>query len=355
MFYHTIKPSCVVNLLDYVGRAMLALIIIIPKISGGRLLYINIGTVPSRKLFLAGYGFKSLALCIFLLFSRCTEYCFFCAYLSLRSIFRSTPCPAAKTVDEWLSPEQCENGDDCGYCHTRTEQQFHPEIYKSTKCNDIVEHGYCPRAVFCAFAHHESEFHIQRTPYRKPIERPTTPIPLQQVSRCGSNLSPSSHADSSSADVSSLISSSTTAYSVLLDQSENESLSYLKDDDLTVKTYSKALGYDPTQISPRSSVDSAIGRIRTSSFTLGQLDLGCSVTSDNIVSSLPTFSSLSSVRRLTAEKPSRTLPLAIDELSVEDVTSAISSLSNRQQQTQGNDILTSTSRDLSHFNLIKSF
>ncbi|KAK6029824.1 hypothetical protein OSTOST_04053, partial [Ostertagia ostertagi] len=79
--------------------------------------------------------------------------------------YRSTPCPAAKTVDEWLDPELCEAGDSCQYCHTRTEQQFHPEIYKSTKCNDMLEHGYCPRAVFCAFAHHDSELHVQRTPY----------------------------------------------------------------------------------------------------------------------------------------------------------------------------------------------
>ena len=55
------------------------------------------------------------------------------------NISRSTPCPAAKTVDEWLDPELCEAGDSCQYCHTRTEQQFHPEIYKSTKCNDMLE------------------------------------------------------------------------------------------------------------------------------------------------------------------------------------------------------------------------
>ena len=54
---------------------------------------------------------------------------------------RSTPCPAAKTVDEWLDPDLCEAGDSCQYCHTRTEQQFHPEIYKSTKCNDMLEVG----------------------------------------------------------------------------------------------------------------------------------------------------------------------------------------------------------------------
>ena len=33
-----------------------------------------------------------------------------------------------KHGDEWGDPAQCENGDNCGYCHTRTEQQFHPEV-----------------------------------------------------------------------------------------------------------------------------------------------------------------------------------------------------------------------------------
>ncbi|UMM42610.1 hypothetical protein L5515_018372 [Caenorhabditis briggsae] len=92
--------------------------------------------------------------------------------------YRSTPCPAAKTIDEWLDPDICEAGDSCQYCHTRTEQQFHPEIYKSTKCNDMLEHGYCPRAVFCAFAHHDSELHAQRNPY----VGSTQPSPKEQCS-----------------------------------------------------------------------------------------------------------------------------------------------------------------------------
>jgi len=66
---------------------------------------------------------------------------------------RSTPCPSVKHGDEWGEPSNCESGDSCAYCHTRTEQQFHPEIYKSTKCNDVQQAGYCPRGVFCAFAH----------------------------------------------------------------------------------------------------------------------------------------------------------------------------------------------------------
>uniref|UniRef100_A0A8D0CJU5 Unk like zinc finger n=1 Tax=Scleropages formosus TaxID=113540 RepID=A0A8D0CJU5_SCLFO len=51
--------------------------------------------------------------------------------------YRSTPCPNVKHGDEWGEPAKCDSGDSCQYCHSRTEQQFHPEIYKSTKCNDM--------------------------------------------------------------------------------------------------------------------------------------------------------------------------------------------------------------------------
>lgn len=73
-------------------------------------------------------------------------------------LFSSTPCPNVKHGEEWGEPANCEAGDNCQYCHTRTEQQFHPEIYKSTKCNDVQQAGYCPRSVFCAFAHVERMF-----------------------------------------------------------------------------------------------------------------------------------------------------------------------------------------------------
>ncbi|XP_030780174.1 putative E3 ubiquitin-protein ligase UNKL isoform X2 [Rhinopithecus roxellana] len=69
--------------------------------------------------------------------------------------YRSTPCPSVKHGDEWGEPSRCDGGDGCQYCHSRTEQQFHPEIYKSTKCNDMRQTGYCPRGPFCAFAHIE--------------------------------------------------------------------------------------------------------------------------------------------------------------------------------------------------------
>ncbi|NXW94104.1 UNK protein, partial [Alopecoenas beccarii] len=74
--------------------------------------------------------------------------------------YRSTPCPSVKHADEWGEPSRCESGDNCQYCHSRTEQQFHPEIYKSTKCNDMRQTGYCPRGPFCAFAHVENSIGI---------------------------------------------------------------------------------------------------------------------------------------------------------------------------------------------------
>jgi hypothetical protein len=82
--------------------------------------------------------------------------------------YRSTPCPNVKSGDEWGDPVSCEAGDACQYCHTRTEQQFHPEIYKSTKCNDIQNTSYCPRGAFCAFAHVEQETVSLESPPTEP-------------------------------------------------------------------------------------------------------------------------------------------------------------------------------------------
>jgi len=74
--------------------------------------------------------------------------------------YRSTPCPNVKQGDDWKDPSSCEKGDGCSFCHTRTEQQFHPEIYKSSKCHDMSQTGYCPRGPFCAFAHVEQEIRV---------------------------------------------------------------------------------------------------------------------------------------------------------------------------------------------------
>uniref|UniRef100_A0A3Q2GGV8 Unk zinc finger n=1 Tax=Cyprinodon variegatus TaxID=28743 RepID=A0A3Q2GGV8_CYPVA len=71
--------------------------------------------------------------------------------------YRALPCPSVKQGEEWGDPSKCEGAEGCQYCHTRTEQQFHPEIYKSTKCNDMQQCGSCPRGPFCAFAHVESK------------------------------------------------------------------------------------------------------------------------------------------------------------------------------------------------------
>lgn len=51
--------------------------------------------------------------------------------------FRSTPCPNVKQADEWGDPANCENGDNCPYCHTRTEQQFHPEVFYFSLSNSL--------------------------------------------------------------------------------------------------------------------------------------------------------------------------------------------------------------------------
>lgn len=54
------------------------------------------------------------------------------------SSIRSTPCPHVKQSDEWIDPTVCDAGDSCKYCHTRTEQQFHPEVnihFKIKKMN----------------------------------------------------------------------------------------------------------------------------------------------------------------------------------------------------------------------------
>lgn len=79
--------------------------------------------------------------------------------------YRTTACPAAKPHNEWGDAENCAAGDDCQYCHSRTEQQFHPEVYKSTTCNDMLEYGFCPRGFFCAFCHHDSERYAMRDKY----------------------------------------------------------------------------------------------------------------------------------------------------------------------------------------------
>ncbi|XP_033840405.1 RING finger protein unkempt homolog [Periophthalmus magnuspinnatus] len=97
--------------------------------------------------------------------------------------YRALPCPSVKQSEEWGDPSKCEGAEGCQYCHTRTEQQFHPEIYKSTKCNDMQQSGSCPRGPFCAFAHVEKPLGPEDspascpTPGSPPVPRPPDPLP----------------------------------------------------------------------------------------------------------------------------------------------------------------------------------
>ncbi|KJH46553.1 hypothetical protein DICVIV_07371, partial [Dictyocaulus viviparus] len=212
--------------------------------------------------------------------------------------YRSTPCPAAKTVDEWLDPELCEAGDSCQYCHTRTEQQFHPEIYKSTKCNDMLEHGYCPRAVFCAFAHHDSELHVQRTPYvtssqTSPKEQCSPNTTRGDNMRFGSPIS-----NGTSTPTYSLYNyrPSNLFQSVLKQRHPIASKGYSATTDQISSSYPKAPGYERGPLSPNRSSESSMGRLRTHSLNMAHMDLGrrCNVGGFEALpgSSLPSHSSL---------------------------------------------------------------
>uniref|UniRef100_W5KKK7 Unk like zinc finger n=1 Tax=Astyanax mexicanus TaxID=7994 RepID=W5KKK7_ASTMX len=111
--------------------------------------------------------------------------------------YRSTPCPSVKHGDEWGEPSKCESGDSCQYCHSRTEQQFHPEIYKSTKCNDMRQTGYCPRGPFCAFAHVERKSAVINVSLQREFSV-VNPLASSITSSITSSLASSIGSDSSS-------------------------------------------------------------------------------------------------------------------------------------------------------------
>ncbi|VDD94801.1 unnamed protein product [Enterobius vermicularis] len=237
--------------------------------------------------------------------------------------YRSTPCPAAKSGDEWLEPEQCENGSECGYCHTRTEQQFHPDIYKSTKCNNMLEHGYCPRGVFCAFAHHDSELDVQRVPYYKSAGTTSNaPAPIVPENTTASAPSPVSHTDSNNTSISTHFTSGTTpTYSAVLKHRQSQTKN-TSEDSQNQNSYFKAPGYERAQMSPQRNNDAAAGRMRTSSLTMGPLDLGFSVSGDSLVSSLPSYSAFNNLPRTVGENSLRVLPNAIDEIPLDEISNS---------------------------------
>ena len=63
--------------------------------------------------------------------------------LVIHHVRRSTPCPHVKQSDEWIDPNVCEAGDGCKYCHTRTEQQFHPEVWTNYHRDIYFDSCYC--------------------------------------------------------------------------------------------------------------------------------------------------------------------------------------------------------------------
>uniref|UniRef100_H3B228 Unk zinc finger n=1 Tax=Latimeria chalumnae TaxID=7897 RepID=H3B228_LATCH len=125
--------------------------------------------------------------------------------------YRSSPCPSVKHGDEWGDPSKCENGDSCQYCHTRTEQQFHPEIYKSTKCNDMQQSGSCPRGPFCAFAHVDQKSLSEEVQSVSTVSSPTqTSLSLFMPVATGESV-PVSPSSPQVSDISNIFTSSSTS------------------------------------------------------------------------------------------------------------------------------------------------
>ncbi|XP_048344548.1 RING finger protein unkempt homolog isoform X3 [Sphaerodactylus townsendi] len=116
--------------------------------------------------------------------------------------YRSSPCPSVKHGDEWGDPSKCDNGDTCQYCHTRTEQQFHPEIYKSTKCNDMQQSGSCPRGPFCAFAHVEQPPLSEELQSTSAVSSPTQAGPVMYMPSAAGDSVPVSPSSPQAPDLS---------------------------------------------------------------------------------------------------------------------------------------------------------
>ncbi|XP_053155108.1 RING finger protein unkempt homolog isoform X4 [Hemicordylus capensis] len=116
--------------------------------------------------------------------------------------YRSSPCPSVKHGDEWGDPSKCDNGDACQYCHTRTEQQFHPEIYKSTKCNDMQQSGSCPRGPFCAFAHVEQPPLSEELQSTSAVSSPTQAGPVMYMPSAAGDSVPVSPSSPQAPDLS---------------------------------------------------------------------------------------------------------------------------------------------------------
>ncbi|XP_072028240.1 LOW QUALITY PROTEIN: putative E3 ubiquitin-protein ligase UNKL [Amphiura filiformis] len=157
--------------------------------------------------------------------------------------YRSTPCPNVKHGDEWGEPTNCEQGDNCPYCHTRTEQQFHPEIYKSTKCNDMQQTGYCPRGPFCAFAHVDQEMSTAREFSEEQgsiVSPPNTPSTLSTVSSSPNTLPP--HQIISSSDMTITTPSNSVPGPIAKPRSNSTSSNYSSESSHIGSVYQRAPG-----------------------------------------------------------------------------------------------------------------
>ncbi|XP_078510672.1 RING finger protein unkempt homolog isoform X2 [Lissotriton helveticus] len=119
--------------------------------------------------------------------------------------YRSSPCPSVKHGDEWGDPSKCDHGDGCQYCHTRTEQQFHPEIYKSTKCNDMQQSGSCPRGPFCAFAHVEHTLLCEDLQSSSTVSSPTQTGPIMYMPSAAGDSVPVSPSSPHAPDLGSML------------------------------------------------------------------------------------------------------------------------------------------------------
>lgn len=76
--------------------------------------------------------------------------------------YSEQPCPYVKSggaTKNWRDPSRCPDGDACRYSHTLLEQMYHPNIYKTSPCNNYSEtdpsrYGPVSRALLCCtFAH----------------------------------------------------------------------------------------------------------------------------------------------------------------------------------------------------------
>ena len=102
--------------------------------------------------------------------------------LPLHPYKRSTPCPNVKLNDEWGDLVNCEQGDSCCYCHTRTEQQFHPEV-STLMCYGFETTAFCFHRIFCCSCRSTSPLNAMMSSRLATVqEDPSVLLPTMKVS-----------------------------------------------------------------------------------------------------------------------------------------------------------------------------